>query len=200
MRKKNKEKEATKPERKAQQFHDGINSRKWAAKMVMQHLVSSKANTKVIPKAAHQRKSELPTFRKNEAFTLVEVLLALAVTLIGLAPLLHLLIVSILMTESAGNLSQATLIGKAKLAEVVAAGNLDIGTDQGSAKSEDKGIVFDWKMNVTEAQIKELEAAGLMGLRKVTVTVTWHEGRRQKQILLTTYAFVDKTVTKAITT
>jgi len=31
----------------------------------------------------------------------------------------------------------------------------------------------------------------------VTVTVMWPEGQSQKQISLTTYVFIDKTVTKA---
>lgn len=133
---------------------------------------------------------------KIDAFTLIEVLIALAITLIGLVPLLHLLTTSILMADSAWNLSQATLIGNSKLAEVIAENNLEIGIDQGSVESEEKEIVFDWQSKVIEANINELEDTGLKDLRMVTVTVTWHEGQSQKQIFLTTYVFVDKTVTK----
>jgi len=133
---------------------------------------------------------------KISAFTLIEVLVALAITVIGLVPLLHLLTTSILMTDSAWNLSQATLIGNAKLAEVISDNNLEIGTDQGSVESQEKEIVFDWQSKVTEAQIEELEDTGLTGLHKVTVTVMWHEGQSRKQIFLTTYVFIDKTVTK----
>jgi len=133
---------------------------------------------------------------KISAFTLIEVLIALAVTVIGLVPLLHLLTTSILMTDSAWNLSQATLIGNAKLAEVITENNLEIGTDQGSVESQEKEIVFDWQSKVTEAQIVELEDMGLTGMHKVTVTVMWHEGQSRKQIFLTTYVFIDKTVTK----
>jgi len=133
---------------------------------------------------------------KISAFTLIEVLIALAVTVIGLVPLLHLLTTSILMTDSAWNLSQATLIGNAKLAEVITENNLEIGTDQGSVESQEKEIVFDWQSKVTEAQIVELEDMGLTGMHKATVTVMWHEGQSRKQIFLTTYVFIDKTVTK----
>ena len=133
---------------------------------------------------------------KISAFTLIEVLVALAITVIGLVPLLHLLTTSILMTDSAWNLSQATLIGNAKLAEVISDNNLEIGTDQGSVESQEKEIVFDWQSKVTEEQIEELEDMGLMGMHKVTVTVMWHEGQSRKQIFLTTYVFIDKTVTK----
>ncbi len=141
-------------------------------------------------------KTRLLNLGKIDAFTLIEVLIALAITLIGLVPLLHLLTTSILMADSAWTLSQATLIGNSKLAEVIAENNLEIGIDQGSVESEEKEIVFDWQSKVIEANINELEDTGLKDLRKVTVTVTWHEGQSQKQIFLTTYVFVDKTVTK----
>jgi len=141
-------------------------------------------------------KTRLLNLGKIDAFTLIEVLIALAITLIGLVPLLHLLTTSILMADSAWNLSQATLIGNSKLAEVIAENNLEIGIDQGSVESEEKEIVFDWQSKVIEANITELEDTGLKNLRKVTVAVTWHEGQSQKQIFLTTYVFVDKTVTK----
>jgi len=141
-------------------------------------------------------KTRLLKLGKIDAFTLIEVLIALAITLIGLVPLLHLLTTSILMADSAWNLSQATLIGNSKLAEVIAENNLEIGIDEGSVESEEKEIVFDWQSKVIEANINELEDSGLKDLRKVTVTVNWHEGQSQKQIFLTTYVFVDKTVTK----
>ncbi len=141
-------------------------------------------------------KTRLLYLHKVGAFTLIEVLIALAVTVIGLVPLLHLLTTSILMTDSAWNLSQATLIGNSRLVEVITGNNLEIGTDKGSVESQEKEIVFDWQSNVTEAQIEELEDTGLTGIHKVTVTVMWHEGQNRKQIFLTTYVFIDKTVTK----
>ena len=141
-------------------------------------------------------KTKLLYLRKIGAFTLIEVLIALVITVIGLVPLLHLLTTSILMTDSAWNLSQATLIGNARLAEVITENDLEIGIDQGSVESQEKEIVFDWQSKITEAQIEELEDTGLTGLRKVTVTVMWNEGQSRKQIFLTTYVFVDKTVTK----
>lgn len=141
-------------------------------------------------------KTKLLYLHKVGAFTLIEVLIALAVTVIGLVPLLHLLTTSILMTDSAWNLSQATLIGNSRLVEVITENNLEIGTDRGSVESQEKEIVFDWQSKVTEAHIEELEDTGLTGLCKVTVTVMWREGQNQKQIFLTTYVFIDKTVTR----
>ena len=137
------------------------------------------------------------SLRTIRAFTLIEVLIALAITLVGLIPLLHLLTTSILMTDSAWNLSQATLIGNARLAEVISQNDLKIGTDKGSVESREKEIFFDWQSQVTEADIEELQEINPTGLLKVTVTVMWPEGQSQKEISLTTYVFIDKTVIKA---
>lgn len=141
-----------------------------------------------------KNRNKLLYLHKICAFTLIEVLLALAITVIGLVPLLHLLTASILITDSAWNLSQATLIGNAKIAEAIAENNLRISTDEGSIENKEKEIVFDWQTQITEANIKEIENTGLTGLHRVTVTVTWSEGQNQKQIFLTTYVFVDKVV------
>jgi len=142
-------------------------------------------------------KTKLLPLRTTRAFTLIEVLIALAITVIGLLPLLHLLTASILMTDSAWNLSQATLIGSARLAEVISQDDLEIGVEKGSIEIQEKEIVFDWQSKVDEAFIEELEEMNLADLHKVTVTVMWHEGQNPKQISLTTYVFVDKTITKS---
>ena len=137
------------------------------------------------------------SLRTIRGFTLIEVLIALAVTVIGLVPLLHLLTSSILMTDSAWNLSQATLIANARIAEVISQNDIKIGTEKGSVECREKEIVFDWQSKITQAYIEELQEANTNGLLKVTVTVMWPEGQGQKEISLTTYVFIDKTVTKA---
>lgn len=135
-------------------------------------------------------------FRKIRAFTLVEVLLALSITAIALVPLLHLLVVSISMVDSAGCLSQATLIANAKLSEVISKGYPEIGNDKGYIENEGSDIVFVWQVSVTDAHTKELEDIGLSGLRKVNVAVTWNEGQREKQVSLSTYVCIDQIVTR----
>jgi hypothetical protein len=100
------------------------------------------------------------------------------------------------VTDSAWNLSQATLIGNARLAEVISQNNIKIGLEKGSVEIQEKEIVFNWQSEVDEAFIEELAETNLDDLRKVTVTVMWQEGRSPKQISLTTYVFIDKTVTK----
>lgn len=126
----------------------------------------------------------------------MEVLLALSIVVIGLVPLLHLLVVSILMVDSAGCLSQATLIGNAKLAEVVGEGYPEIGTDSGDIENEGSDVVFEWEVSAADDSPIELEEMNLSGLRRVNVTVVWNEGIRQRQISLSTYIALDQTVTQ----
>lgn len=142
-------------------------------------------------------KSKFFSLSTVRAFTLIEVLIALVITVMALVPLLHLLTTSILMNDSAWNLSQATQIGNARLAEVISQADPDVGTDKGSVESLTKEMVFDWQSQVTEAFIEELEETDLADLRKVTVTVTWDEGQSRKQIFFTTYVFVDKSMIKS---
>jgi len=127
---------------------------------------------------------------------MVEVLIALTITVISLVPLLHLLVTSISMMDTAGCLSRATLIGKAKMAEVVGEGYPEIGTDNGNVENEGNEVVFGWQVSVTDALINELEEIGLSGLRQVNVAVTWREGLGQKEVLLSTYVSMDQVVTR----
>ncbi|MFC1604211.1 prepilin-type N-terminal cleavage/methylation domain-containing protein [Planctomycetota bacterium] len=143
----------------------------------------------------HSRNPILLYVHKNRAFTLVEVLLALSITAIGLIPLLHLLVVSISLVDSARCLSQATLIGNAKLAEFVGKGYPEIGTDSGTVESESSDVIFEWQVSVTDVHDIEIQDIDLSGLRKVAVAVTLNEGQREKQISLSTYVFIDQTVT-----
>jgi prepilin-type N-terminal cleavage/methylation domain-containing protein len=140
-------------------------------------------------------RANLLSLRRVRAFTLIEVLIALAITVIALVPLLHLLTTSILMNDSAWNLSQATQIGNARLAELISRTDLAIGTDEGSVESLTKETVFQWRSEVSEVSIEELEETNLAELRKVTVTVSWDEGQNRRQISFTTYVVEDTSIT-----
>ncbi|KPL25662.1 MAG: hypothetical protein AMJ75_00095 [Phycisphaerae bacterium SM1_79] len=144
----------------------------------------------------YHRKPKWLRLHKMRAFTLVEMLIALSITVISLVPLLHLLVVSILMVDSAGCLSQATLIASSKLAEVIGEGYPEIGTDSGSIANEGSDVVFDWQVSVDDARAKELEDMGLSGLRRVNVVVTWNDGQGRKQVSLSTYVSIDQIVTR----
>ena len=132
--------------------------------------------------------------RKQRGFTFIEVLLALSIVLISLVPLLHLLAKSISVTDSAQCLSQATLIGSAKLAEVMSASSPEIGMESGRVENEDSDLIFKWEVTVADEDPKELEETNVSGLRKVNVIVIWNEGVKQRQVTLSTYIALDQTV------
>lgn len=117
----------------------------------------------------------------------MEVLIALSITAIALVPLLHLLVTSITIMDSAGCISRASLIGNAKLAETVGRGYPQIGTDSGVIREQDRDVAFKWKVTVADARDKELSELNLNDIRSVTVTVMWDEGQRQKNISVSTY-------------
>ena len=88
----------------------------------------------------------------RRGFTLIEVLIALAVTGIGLAVLLHLQLASITASEYAERMSRATLLAQAKLAEVLATGQPAVGREEGRVEDEGSGTVFWWRTTVSPVE------------------------------------------------
>lgn len=130
-----------------------------------------------------------------KGFTLIEVLVALSITAISLVSLLHLLVTNINTMDSASCLSRASLIGNEKLAEVVAKGYPETGTESGDINYEDKNIKYFWQVHITDEQPEKIERLNLHGLRKVNVRVAWSQGLREKQISMSTYVCPDQEVT-----
>lgn len=135
--------------------------------------------------------------RRHEfcGFTLIEVLVALAVAAIALAALLNLQLVSMHVADKAEGLTQAVFVAQEKLAEAVSGGSPAVGVTSGTAEAG--GEWFDWRMEVTEAPLPPLATAQNAGpssrptlgrdrLRQLTVEVFWQKGPGRKQIALTT--------------
>ena len=121
-------------------------------------------------------------------FSLVEVLIALSVMGIALVALLELQVISIAATGRAEQLSRAVLLANAKMADALADGVPEIGSQHGWAASEDGTAAFRWQVDVEDAQADKLQEVGISGLRSVRVRVTWTEGRRQQHVEIVTYA------------
>ncbi|MBN1975470.1 MAG: prepilin-type N-terminal cleavage/methylation domain-containing protein [Sedimentisphaerales bacterium] len=133
-----------------------------------------------------------------KGFTLLEVLIALSVTAISLVPLLHLLVTSISAMDSASLLSRASLIGNAKLAEVISRGYPEPGTESGIIDNKDNNVSFKWQVDITDTQADEFKELKLNGLRKVSVTVQWDEGRRLKEIHMSTYISKEQDIKETV--
>ena len=131
---------------------------------------------------------------KRKGFTLIEVLVALAITAISLVALLRLLVININTMDSASYLSRASIIGNEKLAEVVGDGNPETGTQSGRIQYEDNNAIFNWFVNVTDEQPEGIDKLNLHGLKKVNVRVVWKQGRNEKEISMSTYTCPDNEI------
>ena len=137
-------------------------------------------------------------FNKVKGFTLMEVLIALAIMAISLIPLLHLLVVSISMRDSASCLSYASMAANAKLAEAVSKGYPELGTESGIIDNETSKVAYKWQVDITDARQKDFEELHLSNLRTVKVCVMWNQGQIKKQVNVSTLISPESTVTEIL--
>lgn len=125
-------------------------------------------------------------FKKTstKAFTFVEVVIALAILSISLLSLIRLHITNISMTDSAEITAQATFLAQEKIAEILAAGFPAKGSDRGTV--ENKSLLFDWRTEVEDIHLPEIDREDISGLRKISVNISWKQGTRRKQLQMST--------------
>ncbi len=119
------------------------------------------------------------------AFTFIEVIIALAIVSISLGALLRLHLISINMVDKAQVTSQAVLLADEKIAETLAAGYPEEGTNSGTV--EKNGLTLSWQTEVTDLQLPQLDEKKITGLRKILVDVSWKRGIGRKQLQMSTY-------------
>jgi prepilin-type N-terminal cleavage/methylation domain-containing protein len=124
--------------------------------------------------------------RATKAFTLIEVLAALAIASIGLLGLLRLNLVGLATARAAAAQTAAVFLAQEKNAEAAAVGFPPLGSHSGSVERE--GISFDWTTNVTEARVQLTGGRPLPGLRQIQTTISWPQGTGRKDVQMTTYA------------
>lgn len=114
--------------------------------------------------------------RARPAFTLLEVLVAVAVLAFGIVGVLQLTMQS--QSRTRGNLDRAiaTRLAESKLTETALDPELTPGQDEG--RFEDDGERFGWTRQVTNAETE--------GLLSVRVSVTWGRADRQQGVDLST--------------
>ena len=99
--------------------------------------------------------------------------------------LIRLHIISINMTESAEITFQATLLAQEKIAETLAAGYPNQGSNRGTVQKN--ALCFNWQTEVTNPHLPKLDQADIFGLRKISVDINWKQGIRQKNLRMSTY-------------
>jgi prepilin-type N-terminal cleavage/methylation domain-containing protein len=121
----------------------------------------------------------------KSAFTFIEVLVALVIVSISLLALIRLHIISISMTDTAQITSQAVLLANEKIAETLAAGFPQEGTNSGTVQRNALGL--HWTTEVADLLPTQLEEMKITGLRRILVNVSWKQGIRRKHLQMSTY-------------
>jgi type II secretion system protein I len=121
------------------------------------------------------------------AFTLIEVLLALAVLAIGGVTLLELQLYSMRAADRAARQSQALLLADQKMAEALASTAIAPGANQGMTDEETPDGPLSWRVTVADLSNAQILGASTIGLCSVTVDVTWPEGDIERKVELVNY-------------
>jgi general secretion pathway protein I len=125
-------------------------------------------------------------FKRPNGFTLIEVVVALAIVSIALLALLRLHLISIRTAENAQVLGQAVLLAQERMTEAMCGGCPQVGTQSGTAQAD--GSHFTWRTDVTDARPSSQQLdLNFTGLRRLSVDVAWQKGSGEKHIQMTTY-------------
>ena len=114
--------------------------------------------------------------KKNAGFTLLEIMITIAIVGIALVAIMRALAMSVDVCNKSRNISIATLLAKGKMAEVESRGFPDAEEISGDFEEEYPG--FKWERSISEI--------GMEGLRKVVVRVLWQEGESEENVELVT--------------
>ena len=129
-------------------------------------------------------------------FTLLEVLMAIAVLAIGLPVLLGLRNFDLDLHERARQMTEATLLAQEKLLESELAGVYPIGETTGefrnaplgaplTAQAFDRAAGYRWKRVVSPTPFEQI--------REVRIRVSWHRGLKEEALEVSTYVIAGKT-------
>ena len=120
-------------------------------------------------------------------FTLLEVLVAVAIVGVALVMLLRLHLLSLDATLAAQDLTTAVLLAEGKMATFMAE-SPDEGEEQGQFDGPNLER-FRWTTSVTEHALDPGNDGreGAIGVRHVTVSVHWRDGNRDRSYSLETY-------------
>ncbi len=122
---------------------------------------------------------------KSKAFTLVEVVAALAIVSIALLGLLQLHLTSVKIVDTAKTTALAILVAQEKAAEATGAGWPSVGAKSGTAEMD--GSQFNWRTEVTNLDSFASCGLGHSALRQLSVNVTWRDGAGARTVQMTTY-------------
>lgn len=142
----------------------------------------------MIPALNHHGSSE-------RGFTLLEVLLAIALLAIALPVLLGLRNFDLDLESRAAELTAATLLAQEKLVEVELAGQYSIGETMGefsplplgsqtALQAIPRAIGYRWKRTITPTPLEFV--------REVRIKISWPRGEREESVEVSTYVLASR--------
>ena len=117
--------------------------------------------------------------QSDGGFTLIEIVVALAILSLALPALLRSFTMAARGQAVAENRTTALHLLKYRMAEIELAGYPDIGEEDGEFGENSR---FRWQSQVMDMELEELE-----GLRLVKVTVSWQERGKERSLAMNTY-------------
>jgi general secretion pathway protein I len=121
--------------------------------------------------------------RSPRGFTLLEVLISLAIVAIVLITCLRAQNQSIRLYQLSRDLTIATILARQKMGEIELAGFPELGEEEGDF--EDAFPEFTWRQRVSETPFEEA--------RRVDLSIIWKEGTRERSVDLIAYITNTKT-------
>lgn len=115
----------------------------------------------------------------RRGFTLIEIMVSLAVLAIALTVLLGLRNRDIALSAYSGHLTEATLLARQRISEVSFAGFPDLGAREGDFGEEYPN--YKWKEEVKQTPYEVV--------RELNLEVLWKEGKREESVRFTTFLF-----------
>lgn len=117
--------------------------------------------------------------RNEKGFTLIEILVSLAIIAVALPALMRTFTHASRQQKLSLSQTTALYLLKFQMAQVELEGFPEVGEEEGEFS---EGSRYTWTYTVEEVTDLEIE-----GLRKVTVTVYWQEEGKEKSMSMTTY-------------
>jgi type II secretion system protein I len=121
----------------------------------------------------------------SNAFTLIEVIAALAIVSIAVLGLLQFHLAGIRMADTARTTAMAILVAQEKAAETACGGWPTVGVKSGVTEMD--GSQFNWRTEVTNLDSLQSCGLGRSALRQVCVDVMWRDGACPRTVQMTTY-------------
>jgi len=121
--------------------------------------------------------AKISMFRRPAGFTLLEVMIALAILAVVAVAFLRAQAGSLRLVDEASQISLATLLAKEKMAELESIGFSEPNKTTGTGGKEFPSMRWEQVISVTE----------MLNLRKAQVRVLWMEGQQERSLELTAY-------------